>query len=741
MQNPEDITRTIGGLTPPVAPSSFVGQVLKDRYKIERELGRGGFGVVYLALDLQLVSKPVVVKVLTIDASQDPWIMKKFNQEMEALARIDHPGVIGALDAGQTSDGKPFLVMQYVDGATLRAELSAPMGLERAASIVRQTGQALSAAHEKGIYHRDIKPENILLQHAGDDEEYVKLIDFGIAAIKDSLFSESGGATKVAGSFSYMAPEQFQNKPCAQSDVYGMAIVAYEMVTGKKAFPESTLYDLMMQQQKGPAIPALQLRPELPVAAEHSLLKALSADPAQRQATPREFGEEFYRACLGTRMYNVTADAPIAPAATPAKPQSPSASASGLEVAHVLFLDIVGYSTLAMDEQTMYLDELNQLVRSTASFKAAEKAGNLIRLPTGDGMALSFFGDPVAPVECAVEVGRQLKGHPHLKLRTGVHSGPVYRVADINANSNVAGGGINMAQRVMDCGDAGHILVSSNVAEMLLQLSTWRSSLTSLGDVTVKHGVAVHVYNLVTADAGNAELPKKVAVKKQPDPEPSRRGLVAVAGLVLVAAAAGGLWYWNKLPPAPPTAPAIQRTLRYSITLQKYAGDQPEGKPFQLPGEMIFTPEHRIALNISSPEAGHLYILNLGPLTESTDAFNVLFPPLVTGASSSIGAGQTVRFPSGEHWLQFDKQQGTEKLYLVWTAEPVETLEQAASGRTGDKVNDIVVIKDPAAVAALSKLLGGMGESKALEKDVVNKQTIVRSPNKALAHLVLLEHH
>ncbi|MBK5290416.1 MAG: protein kinase [Acidobacteriia bacterium] len=739
MQNPEDVTRTRGGVTPPAAPVSLAGQVLKDRYQIERELGRGGFGIVYLALDLQLVSKPVVVKVLTIDASQDPWVMKKFNQEMEALARINHPAVIGALDAGQTSDGKPFLVMQYVDGGSLRVELDqAPLSLERAASIVRQTGQALSAAHEKGIYHRDIKPENILLQRAGDDEEYVKLIDFGIASIKDSLFSESGGATKVAGSYSYMAPEQFKNKPCAQSDVYGLALVAYEMVTGKKAFPESALYNLMMQQQNGPAIPATQLRPDLPAAAEQSLLKALSADPAHRHATPREFGEDFYRACQGTRVQAVMAPESVRLDAPPVKPQAAPISASGLEVAHVLFLDIVGYSTLAMDEQTKYLDDLQQVVRSTSAFQSAEKAGNLIRLPTGDGMALSFFGDPVAPVECAVQVGRQLKGRPHLRLRAGVNSGPVYRVADINANNNVAGGGINMAQRVMDCGDAGHILVSSNVAETLLQLSAWRTSLTRLGEVTVKHGVTVHVYNLCTADAGNPELPKKVAAKKIP--EPSRRGLLALAGIVIAAAVAGGAWYWNSQPGAP-AANAIQRTLRYSITLQKYTGGQPDGKPFQLPGEMIFTPEHRIALNISSPEAGHLYVLNLGPLTESTECFNVLYPPLVTGASSGIGAGQTVRFPSGEHWLQFDKQQGTEKLYLVWAAEPVETLEQAASGKTGEKVNDVVVIKEPAQVAALLKLLEGMGESKILEKDVVNKQTVLRSPGKALAHLVLLEHH
>ena len=165
-----------------------------------------------------------------------------------------------------------------------------------------------------------------------------------------------------------------------------------------------------------------------------------------------------------------------------------------------------------MDQQEQVVRRLQKTVRGTTEFAKAQASDQLIRLPTGDGMALVFFGDPEAPARCALEVSRYLRGDPEIKLRMGIHTGPVYRVTDINANRNVAGGGINIAQRVMDCGDAGHILVSSSVAEVLSQVSTWKNALHDLGEAEVKHGVRVHVYNLCTDDAGNPELPQRLHV-------------------------------------------------------------------------------------------------------------------------------------------------------------------------------------------------------------------------------------
>src|SRR5437667_3015429 len=180
-----------------------------------------------------------------------------------------------------------------------------------------------------------------------------------------------------------------------------------------------------------------------------------------------------------------------------------------LEIAHVLFIDIVGYSKVPINEQRTLIEQLNEIVRSTGEFQAAETAGRLIKIPTGDGMALVFYQSPESPVECALEISRAVKKHPELKLRMGVHSGPVSGVIDVSGKANVAGAGINMAQRVMDCGDAGHILLSKRAAEDLEQYPQWRSQLHDLGEVEVKHGNRLHIFNLYTDDFGNRQIPEK----------------------------------------------------------------------------------------------------------------------------------------------------------------------------------------------------------------------------------------
>jgi class 3 adenylate cyclase len=202
-----------------------------------------------------------------------------------------------------------------------------------------------------------------------------------------------------------------------------------------------------------------------------------------------------------------------------------------LEIAHVLFMDIVAYSRLPMEEQTRLLGLLQKIVRDTADVSRALKRRQLLLLPTGDGMALVFFGDPEAPARCALEISRVLKEHPDLSLRMGLHTGPVQRLQDVNASRNVAGGGINTAQRVMDCGDAGHILVSKSVADVLGQMNSWNGKLQDLGEAEVKHGVRVHLYSLYTAEVGNRELPQKLrTAQKAVSREKRRRVSLAAAG-------------------------------------------------------------------------------------------------------------------------------------------------------------------------------------------------------------------
>src|SRR6184192_360029 len=192
-----------------------------------------------------------------------------------------------------------------------------------------------------------------------------------------------------------------------------------------------------------------------------------------------------------------------------------------LEIAHVLFIDIVGYSKLLITEQSELLRRLSDVVRETEQFRSAEAQGKLVRLPTGDGMALVFRNNPEAPVKCALELSKKLKAHPELSVRMGIHSGPVNEVADVNERANITGAGINIAQRVMDCGDAGHILLSKHVADDLEQYPQWRSYLHDLGECEVKHGVRLGVVNLYSDEFGNPETPKKFKAEEAAEKKPS----------------------------------------------------------------------------------------------------------------------------------------------------------------------------------------------------------------------------
>jgi TolB-like protein/class 3 adenylate cyclase/Flp pilus assembly protein TadD len=211
-----------------------------------------------------------------------------------------------------------------------------------------------------------------------------------------------------------------------------------------------------------------------------------------------------------------------------------------LEIAHVLFIDIVGYSQLSIRDQHAAVEELTLIVRASEQFQRAEAASRLTRIPTGDGMALAFYTSPEAPVQCAVEISRALKERPRLQLRMGIHSGLVGGVVDVNERANLAGAGLNVAQRVMDCGDAGHILLSKHVAEDLEEYQKWRPFLHDLGSCEVKHGVRVSVVNLYDDQFGNAKLPQRfeIAQKRR---KRLRWAATAAALLALAAIVAGGV--------------------------------------------------------------------------------------------------------------------------------------------------------------------------------------------------------
>lgn len=275
------------------------GSILDGRYVIEKEIGKGGIGVVYLARDRKL-SNHVVVKTLIEQAStgrESEWIEEKFRQEIEVMARINHPGVVGALDVGALPGGGVYLVMQYIPGPSLRDAISeGGISLARAGALMRQLGQALAAVHEHNVIHRDLKPENILLQQTGG-AEYAKIIDFGVAKVRAEMSDAMDEMkTMIAGTPAYIAPEQLQGRPTTASDIYALGVIAYEMLTGQRPITVNNILDLARMQREGDFPRPRQLRPELPATAEAVILKALAFDQRDRYANAREFGDDLVSA-------------------------------------------------------------------------------------------------------------------------------------------------------------------------------------------------------------------------------------------------------------------------------------------------------------------------------------------------------------------------------------------------------------------------------------------------------------
>src|SRR5436190_17972650 len=214
------------------------------------------------------------------------------------------------------------------------------------------------------------------------------------------------------------------------------------------------------------------------------------------------------------------------------------------EIGHVLFIDIVGYSKLLINQQSEQLETLRKIVRGTEQVRVAEREGTLLRLSTGDGGALVFRTTPEAPVSCALEIARELKNHPELHVRMGIHSGPLNEVTDLNEQANIAGAGINIAQRVMDRGDAGHILLSRHVAEDLEHYPHWKPYLHELGECEVKHGHKISLVNFHDDEIGNRETPQKFRRVKAA--RAAKLWKIAVAALLVVLIVAGGLYYHSR---------------------------------------------------------------------------------------------------------------------------------------------------------------------------------------------------
>ncbi len=286
--------------------ASLVGEVLDGRFQIEKDLSdsegadKGGIGLIYIAKDLKLLGKQVVVKILKADSLENPDILRKFLHEKEALIRLEHPNIVRILDSGTLSDGNPFIVMEFIPGISLRKVLRerGRLPLEFVAHVVESVAEALGAAHAQKILHRDIKPENIMLTPRGHGFEHVRVIDFGVARVEESQLAPMTEVVRGIGTVLYMAPEQLVGtiKQTQAVDVYSLAIVAYEMLTSRRPFePQSTVEMYVLQKEGLQDLPT-SLREDVPAEADDLLLEALEFEPGKRPQDVREFGRHVAEA-------------------------------------------------------------------------------------------------------------------------------------------------------------------------------------------------------------------------------------------------------------------------------------------------------------------------------------------------------------------------------------------------------------------------------------------------------------
>jgi serine/threonine protein kinase/TolB-like protein/Tfp pilus assembly protein PilF len=538
------------------------------RYEIRSPLGAGGMGEVYLGHDASL-DRLVAIKLLPSQFTADEDRLRRFKQEARATSALNHPNILTIFEIGE-ADGAHYIATEFIDGKTLREHmLNAQMKLEEVLEIGIEVSSALAAAHEAGIVHRDVKPENIMLRRDG----YVKVLDFGLAKLSEQQAGHDakaetllGGNTDpgiVLGTVTYMSPEQARGyKVDGRTDIFSLGIVLYEMIAGRAPFTGPTASDVIVSILDREPPPLTLHLPNILPEMQRIISKALSKDVEQRYQTIKdlqidlrrlrqrvEFEAEMQRTTAAfpaaatqhhtlSPQENATVIATVAPPSSPAESEQatvrldPSQPSKPVMV-HVLFMDVVGFSKLPMNRQQQLLQQLQDVVSGTEEFREAKLNNQLISRAAGDGMALVFFDDPASPVRCALQISRALLGYAaDIPLRMGINTGPVYRIINAAGERDVVGAGINVAQRVMDCGDARHILISKTVADILREFGERQEQLDDLGEATVKHDVKVHLFNLYTAELGNQQRPSKLPSPSTVEKTATHKDSLAVLPLI-----------------------------------------------------------------------------------------------------------------------------------------------------------------------------------------------------------------
>jgi class 3 adenylate cyclase len=388
---------------------------------------------------------------------------------------------------------------------------------------------------------------------------------------------------------------------------------------------------------------------------------------------------------------------------------------------HVLFMDIVGASKRFTEDQPCMVKDLQTKVSQTSEYQKAHCRNELIAIPTGDGMALVFLDKIESPVRCSLELSKALRTEENYKVRMGIHSGPVFIVEDINGQRNVSGAGINRAQRVMDCGDGDHILLSDTIAESLRQFREWSVALKDIGDCKVKDGWQ-HVWSYDDGTYGNHELPKKA--KRYLMRHQRRTMMIGLAALVLVAVTAGWFFFLR--------TPATKAEITYSIIVRK-----PDKTTVPMAKEMAFDKNYAIKVKFQTVEHGFLYLINEGPESGGERTWSWMFPdPKVRSGSAEIAAGQTLVSPEAANvYFTFDEKFGAEAIYAVWSVKEVPELERLRSAMFGNSETKFSADQARAAKAFVES-------SKTPPLTVNSEQGITKlsAPGSYLIKKIVLEH-
>ena len=727
------------------------------KYRILEKIGEGGMGTVHKAYDPNL-QRNVVLKFLASGLITNEEAIERFKQEPIAASALNHPGICTIHEIDEI-DGRLYIAMAYYDGEVLSDKLERgkpELAFDTIRGYTIQAAKALAAAHGAGIIHRDIKPANIMV--TVDDR--VVLLDFGVA--KD--LRGSSAVTKpntVVGTLHYTAPELLEGRPLDERvDVWALGAVLYEMLTRQRPFQgeyeSAILYEILNEEPQ----PIAELRPDAPEDLIAVATRALSKDAGQRYSSMNEMiaaleGGDVPASAAKTTVSRVTAT-------SESKSLDPNV---GRKYCHVLFIDIVKFSTRTLDEKEDLVSKLRDAVNQSPDYDAEKHRGKVIGKDTGDGMLLAFLDAPLAPIRCAVSVTQALSNDPRMTLRMGVHGGLATVRENIQGQSDVTGGAVDHAQRIMDCGDTGHIMLSQVAANDARQTEDFRPHLHDLGEFRAKHGETLQAVSLHSAGFGNAACPGnlvrrgslragialgclaplvaalpflKMDAAARLGLEGLPRELLVGAGIVLAALAVVvvvsayrqferfkrefriaprylltacvplvlsalltvGLVDRCKFDPSGSTCvvvPDLKLTYWVEVFLLGGTLVDPPRVWDQTKQSLMFPNESAISLYARAEHDGRLYLINeAAKAREGLPDYALLFPS--GDEASAVAAGTEQRIAD----LEFVVQTGTEKVFLVWSAERIPELERLTSSASGR-------VEDPQEIAAIQTFIGGEG--------------------------------